>query len=266
MRKNEDIYYEELIDNFVDFTQKIFGDKLTGIYLHGSMAMGCFNPKQSDIDLIIVIESDISDTQKMEFMNKVIELNEQAPKKGLELSVVKREFCKTFVYPTPYELHFSPVYLEWFERDSDDYIKNMNGTDKDLAAHFTIINHYGIVLYGEKIQEVFGAVPKIDYIDSILFDVENAKTDIVSTPVYIILNLCRVLAFLKEEKCLSKKQGGEWGLMNLHKEYSLLILQALEAYDSVGAMQADIDIAKQFADETLENIKMEIEKNRLKML
>lgn len=103
-------------------------------------------------------------------------------------------------------------------------------------------------------------MPKRDYIDSILFDVENAKTDIVSAPVYIILNLCRVLAFLKEEKCLSKKQGGELGLMNLPKEYSLLILQALEAYDSVGVMQVDIDIAKQFVDETLDNIKMEIEK------
>lgn len=256
----ETYYKKELLDDFVKVNKKIFGDKLTGIYLHGSMAMGCFNPKQSDIDLIIVVESEISDAQKMEFMNRIIELNKQASKKGLELSIVKREVCKPFIYPTPYELHFSPVHLEWFERDLGDYIKNMNGTDKDLAAHFTIINNYGIVLYGKKIQEVFGIVPKKDYIDSLWFDVENAKTDIVSAPVYIILNLCRVLAFVKEEKCLSKKQGGEWGLVNLPKEYSMLILQALEAYDSVGVMQVDIEIAKKFADEMLEKIEIEMKK------
>ena len=73
----------------------------------------------------------------------------------------------------------------------------MKGMDKDLAAHFTIINKYGIVLYGEKIDSVFSDVPLRDYIDSIFCDIENAPEDIIDQPVYIVLNLCRVLAFLK---------------------------------------------------------------------
>lgn len=87
----------------------------------------------------------------------------------------------------------------------------MKGTDKDLAAHFTIIKKYGIALYGMDIEKVFGNVPKEDYIDSIMCDIEEADEEILENPVYIILNLCRVAAFLKDGAITSKKQGGEWG-------------------------------------------------------
>ncbi|MGN6712483.1 hypothetical protein [Anaerocolumna jejuensis] len=54
----------------------------------------------------------------------------------------------------------------------------MKGEDKDLAAHFTIINRYGIVLYGEQIENVFGEVLKRDYVESIWSDVEGAREEI----------------------------------------------------------------------------------------
>ena len=96
-----------------------------------------------------------------------------------------------------------------------DYVQKMNGTDKDLAAHFTITKKYGIVLYGADIDSVFGEVPKMDYIDSILSDIEEANEEILENPIYITLNLCRVAAFLKDGLITSKKQGGEWGKENL---------------------------------------------------
>lgn len=145
--------YQNILDEFVDITRQIMEEKLTGIYLHGSMAMGCFNATKSDIDLIVIVEECISDTQKMQLMELVVRLNKQAPAKGLEISVVKREYCNPFVYPTPFELHFSPAHLQWFHDDPQGYIENMNGVDIDLAAHFSIINHYGIVLYGEAVEE-----------------------------------------------------------------------------------------------------------------
>lgn len=61
----------------------------------------------------------------------------------------------------------------------------------------------------------FDPVPKQCYIDSICSDVEHAAADILEQPVYITLNLCRVLAYLKDGLCLSKKEGGEWGLAHL---------------------------------------------------
>lgn len=247
--------YQELLDDFVSMTREVLGEQLTGVYLHGSMAMGCFHAEKSDIDLIVVVNGDITDAQKRTFMERVVELNGRAPTKGLEWSIVKREFCKPFVYPTPYELHFSPMHLNWFREKPEDYVKNMKGEDRDLAAHFTVLNRYGIVLYGEAIEDVFGEVPAGDYADSIFLDVENAEKDILRDPVYMTLNLCRVLAFLKSGMCLSKEEGGSWGLVNVSKEYQGLIRLALDCYQSNRVMQPDRTVAERFAEDMLQEIR-----------
>ena len=247
--------YQNILDEIVDESKMIFKEDLTGIYLHGSLAMGCFNPKKSDIDLMIVIKNNITDTQKLQFMNHVAELNKTAPEKGIELSIVKEEYCRKFLYPTPFELHFSNAHLQWFIDDPADYIHKMNGTDKDLAAHFTIIKKYGVVLYGEEINDVFADVPRKDYIDSIWYDVEGAGEDILDDPVYMILNLCRAAAFLKNDLILSKKQGGEWALQNLSARYRTLISKALQSYMLGTEMDLNRMEAQKFADYMLPMIK-----------
>ena len=247
--------YQNILDEIVDKCKIIFKEELTGIYLHGSLAMGCFNPKKSDIDLMIVIKNSITDLQKLQFMNHVVELNKTAPSKGIELSIVKKEYCRKFLYPTPFELHFSNAHLQWFIDNPTDYIHKMKGTDKDLAAHFTIVKKYGVVLYGEEIDNIFADVPRKDYINSIWYDVEGAKEDILEEPVYVILNLCRVAAFIKNDLILSKKQGGEWALQNLSAQYHALISKALRSYMS----ETEIDLAnmeaQKFADYMLQMIK-----------
>ena len=40
-----------VLDQAVDLFKEELGDNLVGIYLHGSLAMGRFNPDTSDIDL-----------------------------------------------------------------------------------------------------------------------------------------------------------------------------------------------------------------------
>lgn len=246
--------YDDLLKRFTEMSKQILGSNLVGVYLHGSAAMGCFNRKKSDLDLILIIEGDISDMVKMEFMRHVVGLNEEAPEKGFELSVVKREYCNPFIYPTPYELHFSVVHLKCFLDDPIDYVKKMKGTDKDLAAHFTIIRKYGIVLYGEDIDRVFGAVPRDDYIDSILYDIDGACGEILENPVYFTLNLCRVMAYLREGKVLSKRAGGEWGLDELPHRFHGMIRDALHSYETDSAMAGDPEILPVFADYMIEQI------------
>ncbi|MCI8956512.1 MAG: DUF4111 domain-containing protein [Eubacterium sp.] len=248
--------YQDVINDFTNMCKDIFSDDLTGVYLHGSLAMGCFNPNKSDIDIIVVIENEMTEKQKMSFMNSVVKLNEQAPPKGIEVSIVKKEFCKPFVYPTRFELHFSIAHLQRFKNNPYEYIEKMNGIDKDLAAHFMIINQYGIVLYGKEIAEVFGKVQDECYIDSIWEDVKNAKEDILISPVYVILNLCRVAAFLEERLCLSKVEGGKWAIRNVNQKYKRLILSTLQCYETDEIINENKEILLDFAEEMIEQIKV----------
>lgn len=202
---------ETITEAFVKESREILGDNLVGVYLHGSAVMECFNEKKSDIDLLVVINKEISDEIKMRYMDMVVRLKADAPEKGIEMSIVRKEVCKPFVYPTPFELHFSITHLGWYTADSADYVAKMKGTDRDLAAHFTIIYHRGKCLYGEEIENVFEKVSRKKYFDSILSDIEDAKEDIITNPAYIVLNLCRVLAYKREGLILSKKEGGDMG-------------------------------------------------------
>lgn len=256
------MFYQKVLDAFVAAAKEIIGEQLTGIYLHGSLAMGCFHPKKSDIDIIVVIGEDISDIQKMEFMKRVVSLNRQAPEKGLEISVVKREFCNPFAYPTPYTLHFSPMHLQWFLDDPQSYVEKMNGDDKDLAAHFTIIKKYGIVLYGEEIEKVFSDVPQEYYIDSIWADIEDAGEEIARQPIYMTLNLCRVFAFLRDGLYLSKEEGGKWGLAHLPLKYHPLLSDALACYATDRDMNIDEELARLFAEEMQTKIKGEMSRKK----
>ena len=224
-----------LLSTIAQQYRQILCENLVGIYVHGSIAFGCFNWDRSDIDVIIVVNNPISQQIKLQLLQVLIKLSDKAPPKGIEMSVVLKQYCEHFIYPTPYELHFSNGYFEEHSKNPMLLCHNSPQYDSDLAAHFTVIKHVGIVLYGEPISAVFGTVPKEDYLDSIRKDIENAKNDITSPPMcsnpaHIILNLCRVYAYMKNSLVLSKAEGGYWGLNNLPTEYHNLISAALESY------------------------------------
>ena len=245
---------QELLDAIVTRSKQILKDNLTGIYLHGSAVMGCFNPQKSDLDFIVVVNETLQDSVKKEFMDMIVELNACGPAKGIEMSIVTKSVCYPFVYPTPFDLHFSVAHLNWYKSNPDDYIQKMKGTDKDLAAHFTIITNRGKCLYGEPIDKVFSKIPEQDYFNSIWNDIADAVEDISENTMYLTLNLARVLAYKKDEVILSKKEAGEWALENLPKEYHPLVEAALKEYADTVSVEYDFNLAKQYAEYMLSRI------------
>jgi len=237
-----------IIQRIKEIYQRILSDKLVGIYVHGSIAFQCFNWNKSDIDFLAVVKEALTQQEKEALISELLILDKSCPTKGMEMSVILEKVCRPFQYPTPYELHFSNSHKERFQENLVEYCREMNGLDKDLAAHITVINQVGITLYGKDKNLVFEPVSKKDYIDSIMYDIMDAREDIHNNPVYFILNLCRVLAYLEEEIVLSKKQGGEWGLEKLPKVYHDSIRNALKAYQSDEEFVGDMDTMKSVED------------------
>ena len=138
----------ELLQKIKSSYQIILQDKLVGIYIHGSIAFQCFTWENSDIDFLVVVKEPLSQKEKEDLISELLELDEYAPQKGFEMSVVLQSVCKPFVYPTPYELHFSNSYRERYREDLAGLCESLHGEDKDLAAHITVINAVGIPLCG----------------------------------------------------------------------------------------------------------------------
>ena len=73
--------------------------------------------------------------------------------------------------------------------------------------------------------------------------------------MYLILNLCRVLAYKKEHLILSKEEGASWALDRLPAGYRTLISQAAEAYRIGASMDVGESCAVEFAEYMLREIR-----------
>lgn len=246
--------YQIILNKISEKYKSILKENLVGIYVHGSIALGCFNWNKSDIDFLVVVKEKLSNDIKKKLMDITIEVNNQAPPKGLEMSIVLKEYCENFKYPTPFELHFSNMHIDWYNSNPMDYCNKMQGEDKDLAAHFIIIKEVGITIYGEPINKIFGKVNKEYYLDSIKSDIKDAKNEIFSNTMYIILNLCRVVAYIQNDLVISKEQGGKWAIENLNSNYRSIINRALQSYSTDKMMKVEENEANSFCDYMLSQI------------
>lgn len=219
---NPQIILEEIVAQYVNLLR----ENLVGIYLHGSLAMGCFTEK-SDLDLLVLVKNPLEFRVKRSLIERLLILQD-LPDKGIEMSVVLGRYAREFQYPTPFEVHYSESFKEQYMKD-DNYICG-DGVDRDLAAHMTVVYHRGICLYGKKIKEAFAEVPRKYYIDSLLYDIADVYTGIINDPVYYTLNLCRILYYLQENIIASKKEGGDWGLKTLPWKYSGIIQNSVGLY------------------------------------
>ncbi len=220
------------LNHFTAEVSAICGDNLIGVYLHGSLAMGCFNPTRSDLDLLIVTHEGMELDVKCRIAEIVLHTSSNPIK--MELSFIVQNDMRPWQYPTLFDFHFSE---DWREKILAELA---NGTwqtwndqrpkDSDLAAHVMIMNHCGICLVGKPIAEVFPPVPRADYLDSIMQDFDFAANLLTDNPVYAILNFCRIYCYLLENRISSKDEAGVWGIENLPEQYRPLIGQALKLY------------------------------------
>ena len=147
------------------------GDELLGVYLHGSLAMGCFNPQRSDVDILVATRGRLPALARPRLARLLLKLSGgPAP---IELSVVNAAGLHPWRHPAPYEFHYSE---DWRDRTQAHLLNNTwpeaesEPTDPDLAAHVAVTLARGLSLWGPPAAEVFPAVPASDYIASILAD------------------------------------------------------------------------------------------------
>lgn len=209
---------------------QLLGDNLIGIYLHGSLAFGCFNPQRSDIDLLAVTREVMR--LKIKRQLATLLLDNSAPylppsvTRPVEISVLTWDQLHPWQYPTPYDFHYS----EGWRAIIDQQFSSERRFDRDIAAHVVVTRYVGLPLQGAPVDEVFPTIPEQDYSDALLYDLEGLDAKIESSPNYYILNACRVLAFLQDREIFSKEAAALWALQELPPELHEIVEQALGCY------------------------------------
>ncbi len=223
-----------------------FIPNLTGIYLHGSLAMGCFNPTQSDLDLLVVSQEKMPAAAVPPILASLLEISRRPV--PVEVSFLNQQDLRPWQHPALYDLHYSEGWREemWRQHEDGSWTEKFLAVkrDSDLAAHITMTLKYGVCLWGESAAAVLPTVPPADFADSILTDVDWTSERMLKFPVYTILNLCRGYAFLRDGLILSKAQGAQWALQNLEEKWQKIIQQGLDGYqaDSEGPIFTEDEV------------------------
>ncbi len=194
--------------------------------------MGCFNPAHSDLDLLVVSQKKIPPSSVPPILHFLLEISRKPI--PVEISFLNLQDLKPWRHPALYDLHYSEHWREEVSRQLQDgsWIEKfaLARRDGDLAAHITVAHKFGTCLWGEPIDVVFPPVPAADFADSILSDLEWAGERMMSFPIYTVLNLCRVYAFMQSGLVCSKAEGARWALQNLDEKWHATIQKALENY------------------------------------
>ncbi len=227
------------VERLLDAFRGLLGDELVGVYLHGSLAMGCFNLLRSDIDLLAVTQGPIPAEVKAGIAGMLLEVSRRPA--AVEISFLDSIDLTPWRHPTPFAFHYSEDWRPAVTRELADGAWRKWGAarheDADLAGHITVTHHRGICLYGLPIPQAFPAVPRADFLASILADVLDQRyglTSALAHPVYVILNACRTLAYLCAGRILSKDEGGAWASDVLPERHRPTLATLLDAYRARG--------------------------------
>ncbi|CAM4299233.1 DUF4111 domain-containing protein [Paenibacillus alkaliterrae] len=230
---DEDI--KRFVVNLMERLKSEAGKKVTGIYLHGSLAMGSYYRPKSDIDLIVVVDGKLEADLAEAVGIAIAKVTSNRPMIGnVELSVITADVAKKVPVPTPFEVHYSSGWHDKILNLEVDYSKER--TDTDLSSHLAYVAQRGVCLYGKPISEIFGQVNWQHFMEAVMDDLDWILEDehILETPFYSVLNICRVFQLMSEDcqSVHSKDEGGEWGLGHLPQEYHTVIQLALDVYRS----------------------------------
>lgn len=214
--------------------ESVVAANVLGVYLHGSLALGGFNPARSDVDVLVVTHDRLGDSLQGRLTELLLDLSRHPC--PIELSVVRLEHVRPWQFPPQFDYHYSEMWRHKLSAARTwSAIPEAPRRDPDLAAHVTIARAAGVTLFGTPAPELLPAVPATDFLTAIWdHDGKTARARITADPVYYILTLCRILAYVTDGRLLTKAGAGQWALTILPPALRATVALALEVHRGDG--------------------------------
>lgn len=196
----------------VDTLQHILHDDLTGIYLHGSLAMGCFHPERSDVNLLVVVRQNLEASQLWAIIWLMIQ--QSGSPQAYTLAVTREGHLFPWRYPVPLLLYYSEAVRPLYEQmlDASTLTLNPNDAYHDAALTLGETRARGVTLAGRAIEYTLPTIPRPDYVDALMRATKVAHDGLMFDPVAAILTLCRAYRYLYDGALCSKDEAGQWAL------------------------------------------------------
>jgi predicted nucleotidyltransferase len=222
---------EHQIRLLVEGVRDVLQDDLVGAYLHGSAVLGGFRP-DSDIDIIVVATRRTTDDEKRRLIDLILSISGRSaslrPGRPIELDVVVGSEIRPWRYPPPFDFHYDELLRDRFE--SGTLEPWTSTTNRDLASAVTMVLLGDRPLAGPEPAQVFDPVPRDDYVDAILRDIETVDEFLPWDTRNVVLTLPRIWSAVATNEVHSKDSAAAWASPRLPKEHRAVLERARAGY------------------------------------
>jgi hypothetical protein len=183
----------------------LFGSNLIGVYVGGSYALGDYRRGQSDLDLAAVVESAVPARVKELAVERILAEAARCPTRGLELVVYLSATADSGKVTSEFELNLNagPGMRVRVEHEAAAEEGHWFPIDRSMLAQA------GMALVGPPADLVFRPIPR-RALRPILVDSVRWHRAHLERPSDSVLNACRSLRFVAEERWSSKQAAGRW--------------------------------------------------------
>jgi predicted nucleotidyltransferase len=218
----------EILSILFSNVEKILGEQLIGMYLHGSLATGGFD-QHSDIDVFFVTNDEVSESAFLALRDMHAKMAKLDSPWSIQLEVA--------YIPQDTLRRAEPVDIRYphLDRGSDEFLHWMNA-ESDWNIYRRILRQRGIVIFGPDPKMWIDPVSPNDLRMAVAEGLPLWFDPILKNPSeinkrgyqsFFVLTVCRMLYTLEHGEILSKAAAAEWALKRLDSKWKLLIERAL---------------------------------------
>jgi hypothetical protein len=181
-----------------------------GVYAGGSVGLGGFDRRRSDLDVAIVVDGSLDARHKDALVAALRHEAFACPARGLELVVYRREAAVSNDVAAGFELNLnSGRGLRW-RLDAAPDVADLHW----FAIDRSILRQHGLAIVGPPAREVFGDISR-DRLLPLVAAAVRWHLDGAAATGDAILNACRALRFGIEGVWSSKVDAGRWALRHV---------------------------------------------------
>lgn len=214
--------------------QEILGNQFIGLYLHGSLAYGDFNPRTSDVDFLVVTARRLSGEtfSALKSMHAHLFVSGPAWSQKLEGAYIpKKDLCRHNPAHAP---------VPWLGEDGHFALE---GLGSDWIIQRWILRKKGIVVAEPLLKPMIAPVSAVDLREAVRGSLREWWSPPFPSPerfqsdeyqVYATLTMCRSLYVLEHGAVASKPAAARWARSALGEPWAGLIAEAAGWQEGAG--------------------------------
>src|ERR1700730_1309091 len=215
------------------------GRNLAGVYVHGSLSTGAFNPRTSDIDVLATTRflTDAPANERIHEVDRAMHgWGDDRWADRLEAAFVPAKALAMSGVPRIAVLELHPE--EGFK---------VQALGSDFTIQKRILREHGISLYGPKIKRIVAPVTNGELREAQIGTLRDWWQPQLEFPgqflkrayqAYAVLTMCRALCLLATGEVVTKPEAAAWALRGPYLEPWHALIQSAVAYP--GGQQPDL--------------------------